>query len=72
MIGKPYFTLNGSESQGWRLMMYRNVIEKAHDGTETELDSVTVAWRDAKEFPKLKDALAELCLHEEVESHDEA
>lgn len=52
---KKYFSLHGAESEGWRLMMYTFVGE-----------SVTPAWSAPKEFPKLQDALAELCEHEVI------
>lgn len=63
MSAKRYFSLHGSESEGWRLMMYTYVIPP---GATVPIDAVTPAWSAPKQFDKLSDAMAELCEHEVI------
>lgn len=67
--GRPYFTINGSEADGWTLMLYRwdgYIHDETKEWTERHPPAVTAYWRQPKEFSKFSDLLAELLTHEEV------
>jgi hypothetical protein len=51
----PYFTINGSIVDGWRVMKYAYVFAKGKDGVERETDAVTAAWLEPKQLETLSE-----------------
>ncbi len=67
--GRPYFTINGSEAEGWTLMLYRFdgfVDDDTKEWKERHPVAVAPYWSQPKEFKKFSDLLAELLTHEDI------
>lgn len=51
---KPYFTINGSEHEGWTVNLYRWV----KDGTGRYTDAVSPVWARPESAKSFEDAIA--------------